>query len=128
MNTKKPIYEVPVPSTDFTMEAMLCGDTIRFGYRKQKTDYKGGIRFRGILATRTRAERCCKPWHIEQTYDTLAEVEESSWVEEMGADTEERWRDAWEMHHFIIYLDSVGCFELIAESWEAVAEEPGTWA
>jgi hypothetical protein len=32
------------------------------------------------------------------------------------------------MHHFMIYLDSAGCFEVIAESWEVLPEEPGAWA
>jgi len=27
----------------------------------------------------------------------------------------------------MIYLDSAGCFEVIAESWAAIAEETGLW-
>jgi len=53
----------------------------------------------------------------------LVEVEASSWVQEMRADTDKQWRDKWEMHHYMIYLDSVGCFEAIAESWVALPEE-----
>jgi hypothetical protein len=127
MNSKKAIYEVAVPSTDFTTEAEFCNDCIRFGYRRQGILYKAGIRFDKILATRTRAERCCTAWHIEGAYDTLAEIEESQWVNEMRCDTSEQWRDRWQMHHYMIYFDSVGCFEIIAESWAAIAEEPGTW-
>ena len=29
------------------------------------------------------------------------------------------------MHHYMIYLDSAGCFEFIAESWEAIQDEAG---
>ena len=127
MNSKKAVYQVPVPSTDFTTEAAFCGNVIRYGYRQQETVCKGGIRFGKVLATRTRAERCCTPWHIEGAYDTLLEVEGSPWVQEMRSDTNEQWRGKWETHHYMIYLDSAGCFEVIAESWEALPEEPGTW-
>jgi hypothetical protein len=27
------------------------------------------------------------------------------------------------MHHFIIYIDSAGCFEVAAESWYLIPEE-----
>jgi hypothetical protein len=57
----------------------------------------------------------------------LVEVESSPWVNEMRSDTSERWRDTWQMHHYMIYLDSAGCFEVIAESWEALPEEAGAW-
>src|ERR1700740_3346391 len=83
MNTKRPIYRVPVPSTSFITEAYFDGQgrspTIRFEYQKDGVKYRGGIQFSGVPAVRTRAERCCKVWHID-AYDTLVEVENSSWV------------------------------------------------
>jgi len=96
---------------------------IRFSYKKDGVEYRTGIAFSRVLAFRKRAERCCKAWHIEGAYDTLVEVENSSWVEEMRADTNEQWRNKWAMHHYLIYLDSVGCFEAIAESWSALPDE-----
>jgi len=127
MSTKKILYQIPVPSTEFTTEAKLCGMVIRFGYCRQEAVYKGGIRFRGAAAIRKRAERCCTPWHAGEAYDTLVEIEDSPWVQEIRADTDKHWQDHWEMHHYMIYLDSVGCFEVIADSWEVLPEEPGTW-
>ncbi len=121
MNFKKPLHTIPVPSTDFRTEAYFDGKgimpTIRFGYEKEGTVFQGGIKFSKVAAVRLRTERCCKAWHIEGAYDTLVEVEDSPWVEEIRVDTIEQWRDKWEMHHYMIYLDSVGCFEIIAESW-----------
>lgn len=127
MNSKKALYTISVPSTTFEGDANLCGHVIRFQYYRDGALYRSGIRFRAMPAMRTRAERCCKAWHLEDAYDTLVEVENSSWVEEIRADTEEMWRHKWEMHHYMIYLDSAGCFEVVAESWEALPEEPGTW-
>jgi len=122
MTSNKPLHTVPVASTSFTTEAYFDDreSSIRFGYNKDGTKREGGIKFYEVAAMRTRAERCCTAWHIEGAYDTLVGVESSSWVEEMRADTQEQWRDRWAMHHYMIYLDSVGCFEVIANSWEAL--------
>ena len=128
MGSKKPLHTVAVPSTDFINEAYWDGKgaspAIRFGYDKDGIEYRSGIEFRHVLAMRKRAERGCTAWHIEGAYDTLVEVEGSPWVQEMRADTNAQWRDKWETHHYMIYLDSVGCFEAIAESWVALPEEP----
>jgi hypothetical protein len=93
---------------------------IRFGYIKDGVKRQDGIQFDGVCATRTRAERCCTVWHIDGAYDTLVEVEVSPWVDEVRGDMVERWRNHWEMHHYMIYLDSAGCFEVIADSWAAL--------
>jgi len=124
MNSKKPLHTIPVPSTSFTSEAYFDGQgitpAIRFDYEKDGVTHKGGIKFSKVAAIRIRAERCCKSCHIEGAYDTLVEIEGSSWIDEIRADTQEMWRNKWEMHHYMIYLDSVGCFEVIAESWAAL--------
>lgn len=127
MIRKRPLYKVPVHSTEFEPEAHFCLNTIRFGYYQDGRLYRAGIAFNGLLATRSRSERCCTEWNIEEAYDTLVEIEESSWVRELRADTDEQWRDYWEMHHYMIYLDSAGCFELIAHSWNLLPVEEGTW-
>jgi hypothetical protein len=123
MSSKKPLYTVPVASTSFTTEAYFDGQgispAIRFVYGKDGTKHQGGINFDKVLAVRTRSERCCTAWHIDGAYDTLVEVEGSPWVDEMRADTAEQWRNKWAMHHYMIYLDSAGCFEVIADSWAA---------
>ncbi len=127
MNTKVALYTIPVPSTSLTTEAYLDGRTpaIRFGYREGGVERRGGIKFSGVAAMRKRAERACTAWHVEGAYDTLVEVEGSSWVDEVRADTQEQWRNKWAMHHYMIYLDSAGCFEFIAESWAAIEGEDG---
>ena len=128
MSAKKPLYQMPVPSTELVPGAGMCGNTLRFEYSRDGAVYRGGIRFNRVLAVRSRAERCCTAWHIEGAFDTLVEVDNSAWVEEILADIAERWRNAWETHHYMIYLDSAGCFEIIAASWDVLPEEPGSWS
>ena len=127
MGPKKILYQPPLPSTEFEGDASLCGDVLRFQYFRDGTLCRSGISFEKISATRTRAERCCKAWHVEGAYDTLVEIEGSAWLEEIRADTQEMWRNQWEMHHYMIYLDSAGCFEIIASSWKILPEEAGSW-
>jgi len=126
-NNKTPLYQPPVPSTEFEGDARLFGNVLRFQYSRDGVAYRGGIRFGGVAASRARAERCCTSWHIKGAYDTLVEIDGSVWSKEIKADTAERWRNHWKMRHFMIYLDSVGCFEIIADSWEALPEEAGRW-
>lgn len=122
-DAKKPLYTLPMPSTELEPDPVLWGNEIRLRHKREGAVYRHGIRFSGVAATRTRAERCCRVRHIEDCYDTLAEVVDSPWVAEIREDTDVHWRDHWEMHHYIIYLDSAGCFELIAASFEVLPEE-----
>ena len=126
MNAQRRLFTIRVPSTSFTTGAYWDGNgvspAIRFGYIKDGKQVQDGIKFDHVCATRTRAERCCNVWHIEDAYDTLVEVEDSPWVREIRLDTKELWRNEWEMHHYMIYLDSAGCFEIIAASWARVTE------
>jgi hypothetical protein len=86
---------------------------------KDGAEHQGGIEFYWVTAMRKRNERCCKVWHIDGVFDTLMEIEDSPWADEIRSDTQELWRDKWAMHHYMIYLDSVGCFEVIADSLES---------
>ncbi len=129
--SKKPLYTVPVASTSFDNGgAYMLLDTIRYDYGREGSHYRSGVRFKRPIATRTYSENASKAWHIEGAYDTLVEIENSPWVAEIQAataDIQRRFGQKWELHHYMIYLDSSGTFEVIAESWEALPEEAGSW-
>ena len=63
-----------------------------------------------------RAEIYCTSWHVVDTFDTVCEVEGSDWVQELRSTSVPEWRDRWVMRHFMIYVDSFGCIEVVAES------------
>lgn len=67
-------------------------------------------------AFRKREETYCTEWHVKDVYDTVCEIKESDWVAELRKDAVPEWRDRWMMRHFMIYFDSFGCLEVIAES------------
>jgi hypothetical protein len=97
MNRKRPLYTIPGPSTSFTTEAYFDGQgispAIRFGYKTDGYIIAAESNSATFLATRTCAERCCQLSHIEGAYDTLVEIEDSPWVEEIRADTKRDGRN-----------------------------------
>ncbi|WP_375397100.1 hypothetical protein [uncultured Sphingomonas sp.] len=124
------LYEIPVPSTDFIADAILCGNVIRYGYESEGHNVKSGLIFNKVKAKRTRAEGACTKWHIEGAYDTLVEIEESEWINEILAETlisREKSGEVWELHHYLIYIDGSGCIEVVAASWKVLDEERGSW-
>ena len=98
---------------------------LRFSYDKDGVIYHSGLQFNGPTALRHRAERSSTADQIESSYDTLVEITDSDWVSELRADTAEGWKDSWETHHYRIYIDSAGCYEVVADSWFALTEEKG---
>jgi len=98
-----------------------CGAAV--GPRRGTGQYRGGARFEKVRAYRFRAEGHCTAWHAGGAYDTVAEVTESDWASELAAAEPAETRGSWEMRHFMIYIDSAGCFEVVAQAWSLVPEE-----
>jgi hypothetical protein len=128
---KHQVYQLLEPSTESVTDAtfQLIGrkGIIRFDYYRDGTAYRSAIRFTGVVSSRTTSERCCTAWQIEDSYDTLCEVEESTWLKVVKEQMPERYRDELAVRHFMIYLDSAGCFEVLADGFEEVTEETGSW-
>lgn len=75
-----------------------------------------------VRAYRFRAEGHCTPWHIEKSYDTLVEVEESGWIYELLAAASVDAHGQWKIRHFLIYVDGAGAYEVAAEDCEWLVE------
>jgi hypothetical protein len=123
--SKQALYEIPVASTSFLREAYWDGATssIRFAYELEygeTPEYQireVQIKFRRPMLLVTRAESFCRVEHIEGCYDTLVEVTPSAWLQSEYTEEVQTKARMKELHHYMIYLDSVGCFELLAESF-----------
>lgn len=125
---KVPLGQIPVPSPDITRVETVHRDgtlTIRFEFFRDGGMWRGGVVFPGVRAIAWRAEGHCTSWHIQGAYDTIAEVTDSGWIDELHkAEQPESWRvGGWMIHHFMLYLDSEGCYEVAAESWTLLPEE-----
>ena len=122
MNKKVKVLELAFPSTAMASSPLLStkgGDlvlSLEFDYEGIK--HSSNLQFTKVRAFKKLSEIYCTAWHVVDTFDTLCEVRESVWVTEMRAAASAEWRDFWIMRHFIIYVDSFGCIEVIAESVE----------
>jgi|SRR5580658_8793304 hypothetical protein len=125
MLSLKPLYQLPVDSSRFG-HADYCDEILYYDFVRAGVRIRGRIRFERVPAYRFRAERCMQLWQYEAG-DMLVEVEDSEWVREIRADTDRVTRDGEVMHHYAVYLESIGAWEIIAESWEALPEQEGSW-
>lgn len=127
MGKKTALATLPVASTSLLSDATFehpGGEAfLRFDFERDGMAYRGGLQFVKVRAFRFCAEGHCKAWHVEGAYDTLTEVSGSEWVSELlAAEPAETW-GRWEIRHFMIYIDSAGCYEIAAESWSWLPEE-----
>jgi hypothetical protein len=118
---------LPVPSTSFTSDVVLEAPggyvALFFEFRRDGEAYRGGVRFEKTRAYQFRTESLCTAWHVEGVYDTIAEVVGSSWVGELIAAEHAGMPEPSDLHHYMLYVDSAGCFEFAAASWALLAEE-----
>ncbi len=123
---KSALFSTQIPSTDFSETIQLNQGAgyydIQYQYANDKKNYVGILRFHKVSAYSRRMEICCTLWHIKDLYDTLVEVCDSEWAAEIKESTKKHLRDDREYHHYMIYLDSSGCFEFVASSCEMIEE------
>jgi hypothetical protein len=117
---KLPLFSLPYPSTAAIREPTLTiqegGVQLSLVCDDDGCERSFNLFFIKSRAFRKREETYCTEWHIEGAYDTVCEIEESDWITELRSDAIPEWRDRWTMRHFMIYIDSFGCLEVIAES------------
>lgn len=101
-----------------------AGDaSIKFEFERGQRLVRGGLHFEKVRSYRYRAESHCTYWHIHDAYETLVEVVGSSWVAELVDVQPLDRRDQWEIHHFMVYVEDDGCYEIAAQSWSWLPEE-----
>lgn len=127
INAKHEIGPLSPPPSAFIDDVVFTnpgGDAeLRCTYERNGSMYAGGLRFHRVRAFRFRAEGHCTLWHVEGAYDTLVEVEQSEWVDELlAAEPSEAW-GRWKVRHFLIYVDGAGAYEVAAADVEWLPEE-----
>lgn len=126
VGAKRVIGPFSPPPSAFTEDAVYThsgGDVeLRCTYERSGAMFVGGLRFQRVRAYRFRAEGHCTPWHLEDAYDTLVEVEQSEWIGELlAAEPSETW-GRWKIRHFLMYIDGAGAYEVAAEDVEWLPE------
>lgn len=117
---KQKLLVLPFASTSVISGPSLCTDggdlLLSMNFDDDGQTRPACLRFVKQRAFRKRSESYCTGWHVVDVFDTVCEVLESDWVSELRAASAPEWRDHWVMRHFMIYMDSFGCAEVVAES------------
>ena len=125
---KRALAKLPAPSGSFRSEpqfAVPAGQVqLTYEYGGPGDWVRGGLVFTGACAYRHRGESRCTPWHVEGVYDTLVEVVPSDWISELDAvfDEHQAGMPRRGLHHFMIYVDSAGSYEVAAAEWSWLPE------
>lgn len=124
---KRIIGPLSPPPSAFTADAVFThpgGDAeLRCTYERDGSMFAGGLRFHRVRAYRFVAEGHCTPWHVEDAYDTLVEIEKSDWIGELLAAERSETSGQWKIRHFLIYIDDSGAYEVAAEDCTWLPEE-----
>ncbi len=124
-------YRLPVASSDAVSAPKLFKygktATFYFDYFVDDEPKRSGIKFDGVIGQQTRSERFSSSWNVK-AFDTLTEILESDWKEQIKREVHERHHDdLTQFRHFAIYLDSAGSFEVLSSDFEILPEESGSW-
>lgn len=125
---KRVLGPLSPPPSAFTEAAVFVHEggsaELRCSYERSGHMVAGGLRFERVRSYRFVAEGHCTPWHVEDSYDAVVEVEESGWIEELlASEPRESW-GRWRIRHFLIFVDGFGAYEVAAENCGWLAEVP----
>lgn len=128
---KTQMFALPFPSSAVMQGPALVDDERGLTVSITCADDDGRPRsssvvFKNPRAYRRREETYCTAWHVQDTFDTICEVIDSEWVDELRGDAVPEWRDRWVLRHFMIFLDGFGCLEVISESATLEAGSSGS--
>ncbi|NVK88594.1 MAG: hypothetical protein HWE13_10720 [Gammaproteobacteria bacterium] len=123
-------YMLPEPSSSsesgVRMEFPGGSLYLYFDYDKDGVMFNHGLLFEKVRAHKYTAESHCPAWKIEKSYDNLVRILDSMDVKELIESTVEDKKSEWQLNHYMIYFDGIGCYEIIAESWKALPEKEGS--
>lgn len=123
-------YMLPEPSSSSEsgvhMDFQGGSLSLHFDYDKDGVIYNHGLTFKKVRSYIYTAETHSPAWKIEKSYDTLVKLIDSELVIELQQSTPDDMHKSWDLNHYMIYFDSFGCCEIVAESWDLIPEKKGS--
>ncbi len=117
-----PIDSAGCGDTRLTTDGLFV--TLEFEYRNAGEDWIGGISFGSVVAYRFRSEVYSRGY-VPESYEAVAEVIDSSWIQELNGIAPTGISDVLRTRHFAIFLGSNGFFEVLAETFDMLAPRRG---
>lgn len=96
-----------------------------FEYRTDGNDWIGQLRFDDVLAYRFRREMQSKGY-CSESFHAVAEVKDSSWLDEVAKNEPSGVHDAADKRHFAVFFSSNGYLEVIAERFDLLPPLSGS--
>lgn len=118
-------YELPVYSSSLERDPIIWSEDMNMKIELIGADNENRIRkiriqFNSVLCNKHTSARFTPKLH--DSYDKIVELVESEWLTELKKLNEEDF-NYWQPKHYIIYLDGVGMFQFIAQSYEVVEDD-----
>lgn len=103
-----PPYDIEVTKFVFDSKA-----AIQLKVFSEEREYSREIVFSHVRAFRFTADAACTGWQITSSSDSVFEVEESSWRDEIDLKIPEYSRFGPPLRHLVFYILEEGCFEFV---------------
>lgn len=124
------LWKFPVPSTCIAeggVKLIYPGGNawLLFDYYDEKKNdviFNTGILFDAVQAHRHSSEKFIKS--LLNAYDSLVEITESEWVNQLR-EVNKEIADYWGIKHYAIFLDSNGLYEFIARDYKILETKEG---
>lgn len=118
MTTKRPIIELPAPSTaltegvTFLRRGRRVSLTMSFSWEDVESSWI--LQFQNVRADSHLTEAACTAWHIRDVYDTVCEIEDSEWGNSVSEVVQDHSHEEAQLKHYMVFFDGEGVFEFIA--------------
>lgn len=118
-------YELPMFSSNLVKEPFIRFEDMDVkieieGYNEEDELNKITITFVSVLCVKQTSARFTPK--LYEAYDRIVEQINSEWLNELRSINEEDF-NYWKPKHFILYLDGIGMYQFIAQSFEVVNNE-----
>lgn len=127
MSNKVALYEIPYTDSGSLSDAILeypdaLGSLVlRFEYERDEKWYFGKFCFGKARCFRFHAEGHAAICDTEGAFDTLVEVQASTWAQEVASSSPHA--GGWILRHYMVLISSMGVYEVLAAGWNVYEEE-----
>lgn len=118
-------YELPILSSNLTQDPIIRFEDMDVkieieGYNEEDKLNKITITFISVLCIKQTSARFTPK--IYEAYDRIVELIDSEWLEKLKSVNEGDF-NYWNPKHFILYLEGIGMYQFIAQSFEVISNE-----
>lgn len=115
------VWELPCKSQECAkgpkLEMVFARAKLLYDFETETGEYAWStLEFLQVEALSFTAAYSCSPDQIK-AYDKLVEIPSSPWIESLiiGGRSQDK-----QLHHYRIFFDDVGCYEVVAQEWKVV--------